>query len=275
MELKWTISNQVCSLSDEQTLVFYGTTPEAIAGEDLLICDNVTTLFANSPIKGEGKWSIFTGQGLFDDKSDPLTTVSALDTGITSLLWTVSLGSCPVTIDTLEIGYELGPEINLSPLYETRPGVAVQVVAEVLDAIAITWTPPLGLSNDKTAITVATVFETTSYTIVAIDDNGCSTAATTTIQTSELDPDEIVRINLFSPNGDGVNDYWTINSESMALGCDVQIYDRYGVMVFSASNYANEWDGTKQGEELPEGTYYYAISCGGVESEQGAITLLR
>lgn len=274
-EVAWTISNAKCELTDTQEINFYGTTPDANAGEDLLVCDAELVLAGVAPSKGSGEWNIVNGQGLFDDDNDPITRVSAIDTGITALTWTVGLGTCPTKTDTVLVSYELGPEIILAPIFETRAGVAVQLTAEVIDAIVVTWTPPTGLSNTKTEITAATVFETTSYTITAVDQNGCQVSETTTVLISDLDPDEIVQINLFSPNGDGVNDYWTINQESMALGCQVEIYDRYGVVVFQASNYANEWDGTKGGEQLPEGTYYYSISCGNNTPEQGAITLLR
>jgi gliding motility-associated-like protein len=275
MEVAWTINNAKCELSASQTFNFYGTTPEADAGADLLLCNTEGMLSAISPSKGTGTWDVLTGQGLFDDDNDPITQISALYAGITSLTWTVTLGTCPVNVDTMLLRYELGPEIILSDIFETRAGVAVQLVAQVDDAIDITWTPPAGLTNPKAEITAATVFETTSYTITAFDQNGCQASETTTVLISDLDPDEIVQINLFSPNGDGVNDYWTINQESMALGCQVHIYDRYGVMVFQASNYANEWNGTKGGEQLPEGTYYYAIACGNNAPQQGAITLLR
>ena len=274
-EVAWAISNAKCELTDTQEINFYGTTPDANAGEDLLVCDAELVLAGVAPSKGSGEWNIVNGQGLFDDDNDPITRVSAIDTGITALTWTVGLGTCPTKTDTVLVSYELGPEIILAPIFETRAGVAVQLTAEVIDAIDVTWTPPTGLSNTKTEITAATVFETTSYTITAVNQNGCQVSETTTVLISDLDPDEIVQINLFSPNGDGVNDYWTINQESMALGCQVEIYDRYGVVVFQASNYANEWDGTKGGEQLPEGTYYYSISCGNNTPEQGAITLLR
>ncbi|MFT6843984.1 MAG: gliding motility-associated-like protein, partial [Flavobacteriales bacterium] len=273
--LKWTISNEVCESTVEKTISFYGTTPQAYAGADLVVCESLINLNALSPLKGSGTWDIIQGEGLSADWSLDTTEISALELGTTKLTWTVLLGTCPVTLDTMEISYELGPEIILPEMYVTQPGIAVSLVAKVIDAIDITWSPPGGLTNLKTPVTTATVYESTSFTITAVDENGCSASNTTTVETSNLSTNTIVQVNLFSPNGDGVNDYWTINKQSIATGCAVQIYDRYGVVVFSSSNYANEWDGTKDGQQLPEGTYYYSISCENNQSEQGAITLLR
>ena len=273
--LEWTITNDKCSLTDQITVEFYGNVPQADAGEAQGICEPSTILAAIEPAKGIGTWTVIDGQGLIDDDNDPGTQISALDTGITRMKWTVSLGSCPETSDTLLITRGVGPEIILSPIFETQPGVAVLLDAVVNNAITTQWTPPNGITDPSQARTSAIVFDNTSYQLIATGPDGCVSSASTTIEVSPLDPDEIVQINLFSPNGDGINDYWTINEQAMAEGCEVLIYDRYGVLVFSAKNYDNQWDGTKEGELLPEGTYYYTITCGDKAPETGAITLLR
>ena len=70
-------------------------------------------------------------------------------------------------------------------------------------------------------------------------------------------------INILTPNGDGINDKWVIyNIDNDAYKSNqIMIYDRYGSMVFKASNYTNYtgWDGTFNGRPLSEGTYYYII----------------
>ncbi|MFT7612126.1 MAG: gliding motility-associated-like protein, partial [Parvicellaceae bacterium] len=50
---------------------------------------------------------------------------------------------------------------------------------------------------------------------------------------------------------------------------------RWGQHVFSSKNYNNDWDGTFNGEPLPDGSYYYVIQCDGSVKEKGALTILR
>ena len=80
---------------------------------------------------------------------------------------------------------------------------------------------------------------------------------------------------LFTPNGDGRNDRWVVNKPELISGCQLVIFNRNGTEVYSTNNYINDWDGTIEGQELPEGTYYYIISCQDRRQYKGPITLLR
>ena len=80
--------------------------------------------------------------------------------------------------------------------------------------------------------------------------------------------------NILTPNGDGQNDTWKVNDPLQIMGCDVKIYNRWGEVVFEASDYNNEWAGTRNNEELPDGVYFYSIKCSDQEYT-GSINLLR
>jgi len=64
-------------------------------------------------------------------------------------------------------------------------------------------------------------------------------------------------MNLITPNSDGYNDYWLIGSVETPM--QVTIYNRLGNQVYESKDYQNDWDGTYNGNPLPEGTYYYVI----------------
>jgi gliding motility-associated-like protein len=70
---------------------------------------------------------------------------------------------------------------------------------------------------------------------------------------------KIVIPNTFSPNNDGVNDVWNIDALVTYPECLVQVFDRYGQPVYQSTGYAVPWDGTKNGQTVPTGTYYYII----------------
>ena len=82
--------------------------------------------------------------------------------------------------------------------------------------------------------------------------------------------------NSFTPNGDGVNDFWILHELDDFPNCQIWIYDRSGGQVFYSQGYTQPWDGKRNGEDLPEGTYYFVIDYGiGGNRTKGTITILR
>lgn len=82
----------------------------------------------------------------------------------------------------------------------------------------------------------------------------------------------------FSPNGDGKNDFWSIQNVSLYSDYKLTIFSASGEVVYSiSSNYNNNWDGTFGGEELPEGIYFYYFedSADTANNFKGTITLKR
>ena len=82
-----------------------------------------------------------------------------------------------------------------------------------------------------------------------------------------------------SPNGDGINDIWEIPNIEKFPDALVEVYNRWGELIFSATNYAgNKWDGKYKGKDLPVGTYYYVINLNSdlhKDPITGPITILR
>ncbi|GAA4315425.1 hypothetical protein GCM10023149_12030 [Mucilaginibacter gynuensis] len=87
----------------------------------------------------------------------------------------------------------------------------------------------------------------------------------------------VVKIpNTFTPNADGYNDTWTITGLSKAPNCVVNVYNRYGTIVYQSTGYSKPWDGTSSGSAIPSGTYYYMIDQrNGRPRLAGSITILR
>ena len=105
-------------------------------------------------------------------------------------------------------------------------------------------------------------------------------------------PDAVVKIivadtlrlkipNAFSPNGDGINDVFTIRYRGVPLQMEVDIFDRYGQLVYKSSDFDKPWNGnsSKGNQPLPTGTYYWIVKgkdiLGITVLQQGSITLLR
>ena len=85
--------------------------------------------------------------------------------------------------------------------------------------------------------------------------------------------------NVFTPNGDGINDVFNFGEYAME-SVNVYLYNRWGELVFNWNTVDTEWDGRGlDGEDLPEGVYYYVLQATGQDGEsydkRGSITLLR
>ena len=84
--------------------------------------------------------------------------------------------------------------------------------------------------------------------------------------------------NAFSPNGDGINDVFSPEGEYVKT-FDMQIFNRWGNVIYHSSNISNGWDGTKGGSRLEEDVYVYLINTtdalNKTHSFKGTVTLLR
>ncbi len=86
---------------------------------------------------------------------------------------------------------------------------------------------------------------------------GDGTTATVPKDTCQLR--SIIVPNIFTPNGDGINELWDIHGLSFYKNCEILVYDRYGQMVFKNTGNTKAWDATYEGKRLPDGVYYYVI----------------
>jgi len=80
--------------------------------------------------------------------------------------------------------------------------------------------------------------------------------------------------NILTPNGDGKNDFFIIKGLEKYPQNKLNIFDRGGRTIFSASNYQNNWDGYLNGKPLMEDTYYYILDLGTSGSMKGFISIL-
>ena len=114
-------------------------------------------------------------------------------------------------------------------------------------------------SNGETG-TGITITEHGIYTVRVVDNNNCDDKDSVQVIVKEI-PD-VKPVDVFTPNGDGVNDYFIINDIDAFKPVNLTIYNRWGDIVYSSLDYKNGWDGKFDGKILPEGTYYYLIKTG-------------
>jgi gliding motility-associated-like protein len=83
----------------------------------------------------------------------------------------------------------------------------------------------------------------------------------------------------FTPNGDGINDVWRFDiGKDKYIDVKIEVFNRWGERVFMSEEYQDTWDGTRNGNKLPVGTYYYVITVDDGNQKQkisGALTIIR
>ena len=107
------------------------------------------------------------------------------------------------------------------------------------------------------------------YTVYVKDLNGCGVA------TEEI---SVLGIpNYFTPNGDGINDYWNIKgvNSKFNLETTIHIFDRYGRLLKQISPLSQGWDGTFNGNQMPSSDYWYSIQLEDGRNIKGHFSLKR
>jgi gliding motility-associated-like protein len=95
-------------------------------------------------------------------------------------------------------------------------------------------------------------------------------------------PPELTVPNVFTPNGDGINDYFTPKEQNI-LDFDLKIYNRWGMRIYHTNDLKHGWDGSYMNQPAAEGVYFFVIEyrewlgteAGPLKKTQGTVTLLR
>lgn len=134
------------------------------------------------------------------------------------------------------------------------------------------WTPNNYLNNNTIKNPVVTGVEDIIYTLSVTGDGGCIFSDQMAVKILKFPKIP----NTFTPNNDGINDTWVIQNLSDYPGAHIQVFNRYGQLVFESKGYSKPWDGTMNGKSLPFGTYYYVIEPGnGRKPITGYVTLIK
>ena len=233
---------------------------------DVSICEGESLSFPATSIEGNlGTWSPATvsltqsGSYTFTPNSGQCAANGVWNvTVLPSFDFEIS-GSCVATDYTLAVA-SLNNSVDLSTASFTWMNAALQMVGNNQSTFNVSQylnsTPTIEQLPITFSVTITNTDGCTTTESFVVDNIAC------TIQKG------------ISADGDGLNDNFDL------LGFDVKkltIFNRYGMKVYSKTNYTNQWMGqTDKGDELPDATYYYVIEFNtSSESKTGWIYLNR
>ena len=177
--------------------------------------------------------------------------------------------SASIDVTVLEL-----PEVIASADTSIYPGESTLIQASSVSNGTYLWSPEQDLACPTCNETDASPVSTRTYTITFTDENGCQ--ATDQVVITLLDLIVATEIGI-SPNGDGDNDALVFPGILAYPNSSIQIFNRWGVAVFTAENgYQNDWGGTNQntGDLLPNNsTCFFILDLGeeGTEPIKGYV----
>nr|WP_255670430.1 gliding motility-associated C-terminal domain-containing protein [Mucilaginibacter sp. UR6-11] len=129
-------------------------------------------------------------------------------------------------------------------------------------------------------INYTAINKTGTYFIKVTNESGCELITSVDVKVLPPPPYVVTAPNVFTPNGDGVNDYFALHIEGLVQFNNINIFNRYGQLVYTAKSRAGLWDGNLNGHALPAGAYYWIFD--GMDTyyhapikKSGSISIIR
>ena len=212
------------------------------------------------------------------------TSIYVKDTGLVPVR-AIGANGC-FTRDTVEV-FPITVSANAGPDQTTVSGESVTLNGsggrqyrwwasepiEFSDFLSSTVTVRKVLDDNVSADTVTIFLEVTN-------GEGCTGVDQMNLIIRNGRPDSLLlqekAYNVFTPNGDGLNDIWDISEIVDGDACEIMILNRWGSTVYDDPNFNGQWTGVDNGgNELPDGTYYYILSCGDEVRLKNSLTIMR
>ena len=226
------------------------------------LCEGNTAELSVVAAPGQVEWSTGeTSSKITISTPGIYSVVSGNNTGCTS-----SDEIEAVVVDNVELVITSGSQ-------RIESGSSAQLGAEGADQY--TWNPAEDLDDPNISNPLASPLITTEYTVIGTNSFGCEDSDVVTVYVDEKVTIAVDAPKAFTPNGDGKNDIWVIKNIDVYESCPIRIFNRRGQNVYEATQYNNDWDAIFNGIELPEGAYYYILTCSSSEVHTGSITLIR
>ena len=262
-------SPEGCSAtSSPQLITVKPVVPIDITAADTVVCNDEVV---NIELSATGGFVSY----LWDVTGETTSSITAVNTGIFTVTGTTEDGC--VSNASIQIINNSPFELNLSsPIFFDDYNVTAQGANDGSIDLTIfggsgsftyDWSNG-GTTQDLSGLAGGL------YTVSVTDEQGC--AVTDSINLKE--PQAIKLPNGFTPNGDGFNDFYVIKGIQGYPGNKVNIFNRWGNLVFSTQDYQNNWNGvSNDGNLLPDGTYFIVVDLNkeGTDNVENYIDLRR
>jgi gliding motility-associated-like protein len=210
------------------------------------VCVNAASVTLVPSVAG----GTFSGNGINGSSFNPATA----GVGVHTITYAIGGNSCTIPA-TRQITVLPAPTVNAGPDLSMVFGYPVFITGTA-SAGTYVWSPASNLSSPTALSTQANPTATTLYTLTVTNNFGCVNSDIMELKVIVpcIDPS-----NVFTPNHDGFYDTWSVYKGTCTKQVEVDVFNRWGSLVYHSDNYNNDWNGTYKGKDLPDATYYYII----------------
>ncbi len=247
------VNQGTCSADSTQSIHIIGP-PTVNAGNDTDVCGLEITL--NGMTNANNFWwegppeLTLVEEGLACD-------ITSSSLGVFEVSFFASNGTC-TSRDDLELTFveSLGTLVLPEPFSTTDLSVPVEAVYEGPGDIMWSTNGSASITNPNALeIVVSNMDEGLNAFFIEVDNGVCDPLR----DTLWIDNIQFSIPTGFSPNGDLVNDTFEIIALEKHQTKDLQVFNRWGQLVYQNTDYDNSWNGEKEGIPLPDDTYYYVL----------------
>lgn len=237
--------------------------PTAMITGDTSICIGESAILNGSGTGDSFSWS--TGS-----TNNTITVTPAATTNYT-FTYTNACGSASANVTVT---------VNPFPIadagVDTLIGLGSTITLNPSGGSSYFWSPPDYLSCELCENPEATPLESTWYYVIVTDSNGCVSNDSVYVEvTGDI---SIFVPNIFSPNGDGINDVLYVRGNGIET-LQFVIYDRWGQKVFESQDQDLGWDGSLNGKMFNTAAFAFVVKAQMVTGEfrtvTGNVTLIR
>ena len=253
---------------------------------DILMLDSAV-ICAGGSIQFDPKFNVSTtgiqyswSPAQYLDNANIATPTATLNDSAVQFQLIVSNGRCIADTQTITV-YTDVPEMHVPTGVTTTPLAEVSLSASSNETLSYTWYAKDNLNCNDCSTT--SINPTTSQTVFVEGKSmlGCVVKDSIPLVVSEANASTIFIPNAFTPNGDGTNDVFEIYGNLQAIDfLEIQIFNRWGQIVFESNNHHFKWDGTYKGRVQDPGVFTYQIQMTFNDGQpqkvrSGCINLLR
>lgn len=235
--------------------------PQATINLPDTVCPGDYTILSVSPA--------FAGYEWFNGDTNATTSATA---GGVSIIVTDNFGCQDTAYSTVHAYPAPNAAFSIDPPTQGQPGMPI-TFTDLSSGNPVSWQWNFGDGNGSTIQNPTHIYTTQGFMNVSLlvtSANGCEDI----VSIEYLVLSDIIIPNVFTPNGDGMNDMFVVKNLEF-FNNNLTIFNRWGNKVFEKENYKNDWDG----DGVSDGTYYFILEIqkydDTVELHKGTITILK
>ncbi|MDB5278746.1 MAG: type sorting protein [Ferruginibacter sp.] len=272
IQVKYVVYSGVSCVNETTQMITLKASPEVQFTALQNVCAGVEPFLLNqgTEINGMSGTGIYSGAGV---NASGLFDASIATAGDHIIRYTFTASNKCTAFAEQSIKVFEQPVVNAGPDRTLLLGSAIVLNASASGSnLQYEWIPNTAIENNLVLTPTISPVINTTYTLKVLSADGCKAGDEVLVTVVK----DIFVPTAFSPNGDGLNDVWRIPYLDSYTGASLDVFDRYGQIVFHSTDLSIGWNGKFKGKSLPTGSYPWVLHPGsGRKLMYGMVSIVR